>query len=131
MALAPRRNPLITEQALALLDGFIAGCPSFNAWFVKGNAHRMLGQWNEALEAYEQAHGMAGKPELGFVAQAYGALMQHRLGRTCEASRLFQYLGAGSEGSTKNRGAIRQRAVQFHPNCRRPSVLGTTARTSP
>ena len=84
-------------QALALLDGVIARCPSFNAWFVKGNAHRMLGQWDDALAAYEQAHGEAGKPELGFMAQAYGALMQHRLGRTCEAARTFQYLGAGSD----------------------------------
>ena len=83
-------------RALALLDGVVARCPSFNAWFVKGNAHRMLQQWDEALTAYQQAHGRAGKPEHGFMAQAYGALMQHRLGHTCEASRTFQYLGAGS-----------------------------------
>ena len=38
-----------------------------------------------------------GEPQLSFMAQAYGALMQHRLGRTCEAGRTFQYLGAGSD----------------------------------
>ena len=85
------------RRALALLDGVVVRCPSFNAWFVKGNAHRMLQQWDEALGAYQQAHDEAGKPELAFMAQAYGALMQHRLGRTCEAARTFQYLGAGSD----------------------------------
>ena len=84
-------------QALPLLNGVVARCPSFNAWFVKGNAHRMLGQWAKALRAYKQAHSEAGKPELGFTAQAYGALMQHRLGRACEAARTFQLLGAGSD----------------------------------
>ena len=84
-------------RALALLDGVVARCPSFNAWFVKGNAHRMLQQWNGALAAYQQAHGRAGKPEHGFMAQAYGALMQHRLGRNCEAAREFQYLGVGKD----------------------------------
>ena len=88
-----QRDPV---QALALLDGVIARCPSrAMAWFVKGNAHRMLEQWDQALAAYEHAHGKAGKPELGFTAQAYGALMQQRLGRTCEAARTFQYLQAG------------------------------------
>ena len=84
-------------QALALLDGVVARCPGFKAWFVKGNAHRMLEQWEEAMAAYQQADGTAGKPEHGFMAQAYGALMQHQLGRTCEASRAFRYLGAGSD----------------------------------
>ena len=85
------------RQALALLDGVIARCPNFNAWFVKGNAHRLLEQWDEALASYRQAHDAAGEPELAFVAQAYGALMQHRLGRTCEAARIFQVLGAGAD----------------------------------
>ena len=85
------------RQALALLDDVTARCPNFNAWFVKANAHRMLGQWDEALASYRQAHGIAGEPELAFMAQAYGALMQHRLGRTCEAARTFQVLGAGSD----------------------------------
>ena len=79
-------------QVLALLDGVVARCPSFNAWFVKGQAHRMLEQWDQALEAYRQAHGRAGKPESGWKAEAYGALMQHRLGRTCKASREFRQL---------------------------------------
>ena len=85
------------RQALALLDGVIARCPNFNAWFVKANAHRMLEQWDEALASYRQAHDAAGEPKLAFMAQAYGALMQHRLGRTCEAARTFQVLGAGSD----------------------------------
>ena len=85
------------RKALILLDDVIARCPSFNAWFGKGNAHRMLEQWDEALASYQQARGMAGEPQLSFMAQAYGALMQHRLGRTCEAGRTFQYLGAGSD----------------------------------
>ena len=85
------------RQALALLDGVIARCPSFNAWFVKGNAHRVLKEWEEALGSYRQADGMAETPDLSFMAQAYGALMQHRLGRTCEAARIFQYLGGGSD----------------------------------
>ena len=85
------------RQALALLDGVIARCPNFNAWFVKGNAHRMLEQWEEALASYRQADGMANEPDLSFMAQAYAALMQHRLGRTCEAARIFQVLGAGSD----------------------------------
>lgn len=85
------------REALILLDDVIARCPSFNAWFGKGNAHRMLEQWDEALASYQQARGMAGEPQLSFMAQAYGALMQHRLGRTCEAGRTFQYLGAGSD----------------------------------
>lgn len=84
------------EQALALLDGVIARCPSFNAWFVKGNAHRMMERWQEALAAYQQADARAATPERGFMAQAYGALMQHRLGRACAAARTFQYLGAAS-----------------------------------
>ena len=83
------------REALILLDDVIARCPSFNAWFGKGNAHRMLEQWDEALASYQQARGMAGEPQLSFMAQACGALMQHRLGRTCEAGRTFQYLGAG------------------------------------
>ena len=83
------------RQALALLDGVIARCPSFKAWFVKGNAHRLLQEWDEALAAYRHADGKAERPELGFMAQAYGALMQRRLGHNCEASRTFQYLGAG------------------------------------
>ena len=85
------------REALILLDDVIARCPSFNAWFGKGNAHRMLEQWDEALASYQQARGMAGEPQLSFMAQAYGALMQHRLGRTCEAARTFQVLGAGSD----------------------------------
>ena len=85
------------RQALALLDDVIARCPNFNAWFVKANAHRMLEQWDEALASYRQAHDAAGEPKLAFMAQAYGALMQHRLGRTCEAARTFQVLGAGSD----------------------------------
>ena len=85
------------RQALALLDGVVARCPNFNAWFVKGNAHRMLEQWEEALASYRQAHVMANEPEPSFMAQAYGALMQHRLGRDCDAARIFQYLGAGSD----------------------------------
>ena len=80
------------REALILLDDVIARCPSFNAWFGKGNAHRMLEQWDEALASYQQARGMAGEPQLSFMAQAYGALMQHRLGRTCEAGRTFQYI---------------------------------------
>ncbi len=90
-------------QALMLLDGVIARCPSFNAWFVKGNAHRMLGQWDAALAAYQQAHEEAAEPRLAFMAQAYGALMQHRLGRTCEAARTFQYLRAGSAAPLPSR----------------------------
>ena len=85
------------RKALALLDDGVARCPNFNAWFVKGNAHRMLKQWAEALASYRQADGMANEPELSFMAQAYGALMQHRLGRDCEAARIFQYLGTGSD----------------------------------
>ena len=39
-------------RAVTLLDGVVERCPSFiNAWLVKGNAHRMLGQWREALAA--------------------------------------------------------------------------------
>lgn len=86
-------------RAVALLEGVVARCPSFNAWFVKGNAHRLLEQWDEALGAYRQAGEAAPEPRLVFTAQAYGALMQHRLGRTCEAARTFQYLGAGSDTS--------------------------------
>ena len=84
-------------RAVALLEGVVARCPSFNAWFVKGNAHRLLGQWAEALGAYRQAGDAASEPRLVFTAQAYGALVQHRLGRNCEAARTFQYLGAGSD----------------------------------
>ena len=81
------------RQALSLLDGVIARCPSFNAWFVKGNAHRMREQWEEALASYRQASGMAETPDLSFMAQAYGALMQHHLGRTCEAACLSVFGG--------------------------------------
>ena len=85
------------RMTLILLDDVIARCPSFSAWFVKGNARRMLEQWDEALASYQQARGMAGVPQLSFMAQAYGVLMQHRLGRTCEAARTFQVLGTGSD----------------------------------
>ncbi|MDE0206054.1 MAG: OmpA family protein [Candidatus Tectomicrobia bacterium] len=84
-------------EALALLDGVVARCPGFNAWFVKGNAHRMLEQWGRALAAYRQAEAQATTPRRTFVAQAYGALMGYRLGRACEAVRTFRALGAASD----------------------------------
>ena len=80
-------------RVVALLEDVVERCPTFNAWFVKGNAHRKLGQWSEALAAYRQA-AEAGEPEQDFMAQAHGALMQHHLGRTCEAARSFQLLRA-------------------------------------
>ena len=83
------------EQALALLDGVIARCPTYNAWFVKGNAHQMLEQWEEALAAYQQAFEVAEKRESSWKAKAYVALMQQRLGRVCEAVREFRALRGG------------------------------------
>ena len=48
-----------------------------------------------------------------------------------KGSRFAYLYDLGDYGSAKKCGAIRQRAAQLQPICPRPSVLGTTARTSP
>ena len=78
--------------ALALLRKATALCPNFQGWFVAANAHRSLHQYFEALAAYERALALANTPKHVQMAQAYAALVRHRLGETCAASRTFQSL---------------------------------------
>ena len=78
--------------ALTLLRKVTALCPNFQGWFVAGNAHRSLNQHFEALTAYGQALELASSPKHVQMAQAYAALVRHRLGETCAASRTFQSL---------------------------------------
>ena len=78
--------------ALPLLRKATALCPNFQGWFVAGNAHWSLNQHFEALAAYEQALALANSPKHLQMAQAYAALVRHRLGETCAASRTFQSL---------------------------------------
>ena len=78
--------------ALPLLRKATALCPNFQGWFVAGNAHRQLNQHFKALTAYEQALALANSPKHLQMAQAYAALVRHRLGETCAASRTFQAL---------------------------------------
>ena len=86
------------RQAVALLDEIVDRCPSFRAWYVKGSAHSMLRQWDEALAAFQQArHASNAVPDQVFEAMSYIALMKHHLGYACEASREFRLLRAPYE----------------------------------
>ena len=80
------------ETALAHLDKATALCPNFQGWFVAGNAHRALEQPAQALAAYEQALALAEAPKQAQMARAWAALVRHRLGEACVASRAFQSL---------------------------------------
>ena len=80
------------EAALAQLRKATALCPNFHGWFLTGNAQRALNRHAEALAAYERAFDLAEAPKHAQMARAYAALVRHRLGETCAASRTFQSL---------------------------------------